>query len=49
MAKKLIDKIYTGAWNNLELSKGSKQAVNNAGLILLAGVIGAILITKKKA
>ena len=25
-----LDKIYNGAWNNLELSKSSKQALTNS-------------------
>jgi hypothetical protein len=52
MAKKkrrIIDQIYNGAWENMEFSKASKQAVNTSGLILLLGIVGAITILKKKS
>jgi hypothetical protein len=51
MAKKkrrLIDQIYDGAWENMELSKSSKQAVNTSGLILVLGIVGAFAILNKK-
>jgi len=43
-----LDQIYNGAWNNLELSKSSKQALNNSGYILAAGFIGMIYLLNKK-
>ena len=43
-----LDKIYNGAWNNLELSKSSKQALTNSGLILAGGLIGMLFILNKK-
>lgn len=46
--KKVIDKIYNGAWNNLELSKGSKQAVNTSGAIIGLGFLAAIVILNRK-
>ena len=51
MAKKkrrLIDQIYNGAWENMEFSKASKQAMNTSALILVFGIVGAIAILKKK-
>jgi hypothetical protein len=35
--KRLIDKLYNGAFENAELSPGSKRALNNSGIILLIG------------
>jgi hypothetical protein len=46
--KRTLDLIYNGAWNNLELSKSSKKAVLNSGLILGMGVIGMFFILNKK-
>jgi len=43
-----LDKIYNGAWNNLELSKSSKQALTTSGLILAGGLIGMIAVLSKK-
>lgn len=46
--KTTLDYIYNGAWENLELSKGSKQAVYNSGLIVGLGLIGMIYLLKQK-
>jgi len=46
--KKVIDLIYNGAWNNLELSKQSKRAVNTSGAIVGLGLLAAIVILKRK-
>lgn len=46
--KQVIDKIYNGAWNNLELSKGSKNAVNTSGAIIGLGLLAAIVILNRK-
>jgi len=45
---KLINKIYSGAWQNLELSKSSKQAINKSAGIVGIGLLTAILIIKRK-
>ena len=45
---KLLNKIYSGAWNNLELSKSSKQAINKSAGIVGIGLITAIVILKRK-
>jgi hypothetical protein len=42
--KRLLDKLYNGAFENAELSAGSKRALTNSGLILLFGA--AFLISK---
>lgn len=40
--------LQNGAWNNLDLSKSSKRAFLNAGLIVLIGAAGAYnLITRR--
>jgi hypothetical protein len=46
--RKTLDYIYNGAWQNLELTKGSKQAVLNSGLIVGMGMIGMIYLLKVK-
>lgn len=46
--KRLIDQIYNGAWENMELSATSKRAINTSGLILVLGIVGAIAILNKK-
>lgn len=46
--KKVIDIIYNGAWNNLELSKTSKRAVNTSAGIVGLGLLTAIVILKRK-
>lgn len=47
--KRIIDQIYNGAFENLELSKGSQSAINASALIVGLGIIGAIaILTKKK-
>lgn len=46
--KQIIDKIYNGAWNNLELSKSSKKAVNTSGAIIGLGLLAAIVILNRK-
>lgn len=40
--------LQNGAWNNLDLSKSSKRALANAGLIVLLGAATAYsLITRR--
>jgi hypothetical protein len=47
--KRLIDQIYNGAFENMELSKGSQSAINASALIVGLGIIGAIaILTKQK-
>ena len=47
--KRIIDQIYNGAFENMELSKGSQSAINASALIVGLGIIGAIaILTKKK-
>ena len=45
---KKYNQIYNGAWNNLDLSKSSKQALLGAGLIIVLGGLGAYNIITKK-
>lgn len=45
--KEIQRDIQNGAWNNLELSKQSKQALSNSGLILIAGLFAAVSILNK--
>jgi len=44
---KFINDLYNGAWNNLELSKGSKRVFVNSGVIVGIGLIGMIVILKR--
>lgn len=47
--KSVTDDLLNGAWNNLDLSKSSKQALTNAGLIVLfGGAAATYLILRKK-
>lgn len=47
--KRIIDQIYNGAFENMELSKGSQSAINASALIVGLGIIGAIaILTKQK-
>lgn len=47
--KSVTDDLLNGAWNNLDLSKSSKQALTNAGLIVLfGGAAASYLILRKK-
>jgi hypothetical protein len=46
--KTTLDLIYNGAWNNLELSKSSKNALFGSGALLGLGVLGFIYIMKRK-
>lgn len=46
--KTVIDRIYNGAWNNLELSKSAKNSLYFSGGILLLGVIGAYVVANRK-
>lgn len=46
--KTVLDRIYNGAWNNIEFSKGSKKALTNSGLILAGGLIGMIYLLNLK-
>ena len=39
--KSIANDLQNGAWNNLDLSKSSKRALANAGLIILIGALGA--------
>jgi len=45
--KQITRDLQNGAWNNLELSKQSKQALTNSGLILAIGLFTAISIYKR--
>lgn len=42
MFKDILDKIYNGAWENLELSKKSKKSLGTAGAIVGIGLIISI-------
>ena len=47
--KSVTDDLLNGAWNNLDLSKSSKQALTNVGLIVLfGGAFAGYLILRKK-
>jgi hypothetical protein len=47
--KSVTDDLLNGAWNNLDFSKKSKQALTNAGLIVLfGGAVAGYLILRKK-
>lgn len=46
--KNVLNALYNGAWNNLELSKKSKQALNTSGAIVGLGFLAAIVILKRK-
>jgi hypothetical protein len=47
--KSVTDDLLNGAWNNLDLSKSSKQALTNAGLIVLfGGAAASYIILRKK-
>jgi hypothetical protein len=46
--KEIQRDIQNGAWNNLALGKGSKQALSNTGLILAFGLFTALSIYNKK-
>jgi hypothetical protein len=46
--KRILDQIYNGAFENAELSPGSKAALMQSGLILLLGVVLSTAITKNK-
>jgi hypothetical protein len=47
--KSVTDDLMNGAWNNLDLSKKSKAALLNAGLIVLfGGAVASYFILKKK-
>lgn len=45
--KRLIDQVYNGAYNGAELTKSSKNALINSGLIILASVWIANNINKQ--
>lgn len=47
--KNITDDLTRGAWNNLDLSRSSKQAITGSVTIILLGAITAAhLILKKK-
>jgi hypothetical protein len=47
--KSVTDDLFNGAWNNLDLTKRSKAALLNAGLIvILGGAAATYIILKKK-
>jgi hypothetical protein len=46
--KSVTDDLFNGAWNNLDLSKKSKTALLNAGLIVIVGGAAATYIILKK-
>lgn len=41
------NQLYNGAWNELDLSKSSKRALANAGMILLIGAMASYSIITK--
>lgn len=46
--KSITDDLYNGAWNNLDLSKKSKEALLTSGLIIaFGGGLAAYLILKQ--
>lgn len=45
--KTVIEMLYNGAWNNLELSKSSKNTLYSAGGLLLLGAIGAYVVANR--
>jgi hypothetical protein len=45
--KRLIDKLYNGAFENAELAPGSKRALTNSGIIILLGALFFISQVKK--
>ena len=42
--KEIQRDIQNGAWNNLALGKGSKQALTNSGLILVFGLFFILIL-----
>jgi len=46
--KRILDQIYNGAFNNLELSRKSKAVFINSGLLLGLSVAAAFYIVKNK-
>ena len=47
--KSVTDDLLNGAWNNLDLSRSSKRALTNAGLIIaFGGAAAAYFILRKK-
>jgi hypothetical protein len=46
--KSITDDLYNGAWNNLDLSKKSKEALLTSGLIIaFGGGLAAYLILRQ--
>jgi hypothetical protein len=47
--KSVTDDLLNGAWNNLDLTRSSKRALTNAGLIIaFGGAAAAYFILRKK-
>lgn len=46
--KSVLNLIYTGAFNNIELSAGTKKTFINMGVIAGIGVLGSIFILMNK-
>ena len=46
--KESINALWSGAWNELELDPGSKQALLNSGYIVIGGLLTALAILNKK-
>lgn len=45
--KTVIEMLYNGAWNNLELSKSSKNTLYSSGAILLIGLAAAYVLANR--
>lgn len=46
--RSIAQDLQNGAWNNLDLSKSSKRALANAGLIILLGAVAAFTLTTRR-
>jgi len=42
--KSVLNKIYSGAFTNIEYSKGVKRTINTMGVITAVGILGSIFI-----
>jgi hypothetical protein len=45
--KRILDQLYNGAFENVNLSSNSKRAIYGAGIIVLIGVLINYSATKK--
>ena len=46
--KRILDQIYNGAFNNLELSQKSKNALVNSGLLIGLSLLASFYIISNK-